>query len=182
MKALHVRQIILSIMGILFLLFVKPLPLLTQSQPLKEGKFKEVQPPSKSETPTSMIEAIQQRNADIDKKSKALEAKEQRLQIMEKEISNMIKKHTRILETITQKEAQKKSKLELEQEERYRRISKIYEKMPAEDAATRIDKMKEAFALNLLRVIKPKSVAQILVGLSPAKAAKLSEKLSRKPR
>ncbi len=182
MITVRVNQIILSIAAALFFLFVKPLPLLTQSQPLNKNSSKETESPLRPETPETMIEAIRQRNEDIDKKSEALKVKEQRLQIMAQEISSMIKKHTQILEDISQQKAQKKSKMALEQEERYRRISKIYEKMPPEDAATRIDKMKESLALNLLRVIKPKSVAQILIGLSPTKAAKLSEKLSRKPR
>jgi len=179
---IRVRKIIFSIAAIFFLLFVKPLPLFTQSQTLNKSRTEKTPSPSRSKTPASMIEAIRQRNQDIDKKAEALNIKEERLRIMSQEISNMIKKHTRILETISQKESEKKSKLELEQEERYQRISKIYEKMPPEDAATRIDKMKESLALKLLRVIKPKSVAQIFIGLSPTKAAKLSEKLSRRPR
>lgn len=182
MITVRIRQILLSFVAILFLLLVKPPPLLTQSQTLNKNGSNEIPSSSRLETPATMIEAIHQRNAEIDKKAEALELKEQRLKIMEQGIKKMINKNEQILETINQKNAQKNAKLALEQEERTRRISKIYEKMPPEEAAIRIDKMKESLALDLLRVIKPKSVAQILIGLSPAKAAKLSEKLNKKPR
>lgn len=174
MKIHLAKQTLFLVSAILFVLFLIPPPLLTQAQNLSKDR--------PDETPATMIEAIQQRNTDIDKRAKSLDLKEQKLRIMEQEISKMIKEHTQILEAIHQKETQKKTQRDHDEEERYRRLSKIYEKMPPEDAATRIDQMKESLALNLLRVIKPKTVALILSGLSPDKAAKLSEKLIRKPR
>jgi len=178
MKTHLAKRTLFLILAILFILFLKPSPLLAQTQNLNKNRPDETSAPTESKTPATMIEAIQQRNADIDKRTEALDLKEQRLRIMEQEISKMIKEHTKILETINQKEAQR----DQAQEARYSRLAKIYEKMPPEDAATRISRIEESLALNLLRVIKPKTVAQILSGLSPAKAAQFSEKLIRKPR
>ncbi|HLG22981.1 MAG TPA: hypothetical protein VI382_09205 [Candidatus Manganitrophaceae bacterium] len=53
----------------------------------------------------------------------------------------------------------------------------MYEAMPPEEAAARIEKMNESLALNLLGRIKEKIAAQILTGMNPTKAARMSEKL-----
>ena len=53
--------------------------------------------------------------------------------------------------------------------------------MPVEEAAQRIEKMREAVALDLLARLKSKTAGQILAALDPAKAARLVEKLAADP-
>ncbi len=61
-------------------------------------------------------------------------------------------------------------------------LSQAFETMPVEEAAQRIDKMKEPVALNLLGRLKGKTAGAILAALSPGKAARLVEKLAAEPR
>ena len=56
-------------------------------------------------------------------------------------------------------------------------LSQAFETMPVEEAAQRIDKMNDTVALTLLKRLKGKTAGQILAALSPAKAARLVEKL-----
>ena len=58
-------------------------------------------------------------------------------------------------------------------------LIKIYEAMDPEEAALRLEQMKEGLALDLLAAIKGKKAAALLAGVSPAKAARLSEGLRR---
>ncbi len=133
---------------------------------------------SEFQTPAVLIKAIEQRNTELDKRAEQLDAKEQRLQILEKEVDDMLKKYSKIREELEQKEAEQK-KLD---EPKYIRLAKIYEGMLPEVAAARIGEMKETVALNILTRIKEKVAAKILSGMDPAKAAKYSEKLVTPPR
>ena len=56
-------------------------------------------------------------------------------------------------------------------------LAKMYEAMPAKDAAERMDQMEEPLILKILLRIKPKTGAKILEEMKPSRAAKLSEKL-----
>ncbi|HLG43891.1 MAG TPA: hypothetical protein VI337_02650 [Nitrospirales bacterium] len=57
-------------------------------------------------------------------------------------------------------------------------LSQAFESMPSEEAAQRIEKMNEPVALELLSRLKGKTAGAILASLSPAKAARLIEKLA----
>lgn len=56
-------------------------------------------------------------------------------------------------------------------------IAKIYEAMPPEEAARRIEKMDSAMAVELLTRIKSKQAGKIMGAISAEKAAVLSEKI-----
>ena len=127
--------------------------------------------------PEALIKALEQRNLDLDKRAEQLDLKDQRLRIIEREVSEMLKKYTKLRDEVGQKE----KGLQQKQEGQIGRLAKMYESMPAEDAAVRMEQMEESLALSLLARIKEKTAAQILSGMSPAKAAKFSEKLSKKP-
>lgn len=133
--------------------------------------------PSPSRAPDAMIKAIEQRSVDLDRRAEQLDLKDQRLRMIEQEVSEMLKKDTQLRDEIGQKEKE----VHIGQEGQILRLAKMYESMPAEDAAIRMEQMEESLALNLLAKIKEKIAAQILSGMTPAKAAKFSEKLSKKP-
>lgn len=153
--------------------------LFAETEPaIKPGEIITDAAPRESPPPAAMIRAIEQRKSELDKRSQELDLKEERLRLMEQEVSQMLKKYTEIREALEEKEKRRKQT----EEKQVGRLAKMYEAMPPEEAAARIEKMDEALALTLLAKIKEKSAAQILTGLSAVKAAKLTEKLARSPR
>ncbi|MFQ5779775.1 MAG: hypothetical protein ACE5HN_03195, partial [Nitrospiria bacterium] len=76
MKTHLAKRTLFVISAILFILFLKPSPLLTQTQNRNKDRPDETSSHPESKTPATMIEAIQQRNAAIDKRTEALDLKE----------------------------------------------------------------------------------------------------------
>lgn len=126
------------------------------------------------ETPTALLDAIQQRNKELDKKSGQIAVREKQLQELKNEIARMLEKNSQIMTAI---DKQKKDRNEKE-EELFQRLAKVYQSMEPEEASKRIEKLKDPLALEILSRIKPKSVAAILTGMDPTRAARYSEKLS----
>ena len=60
-------------------------------------------------------------------------------------------------------------------------LAKIYEAMPAEEAAARLERMPERKALEVLRLLKGKSAGAILAEVKPERAARLTEQLLTAP-
>lgn len=150
----------------------------TEPPPKAGAMITHAPPPPDPSSPAAMIRAIEQRKGELDQRAHELDLKEERIRQMEQEVSQMLKKYSQIRQTQEEKETKKKQ----EDEKQLGRLVKMYETMPAEEAAARIDRMDESFALSLLGKIKEKNAAQILAGLNPTKAAKLTEKLARSSR
>ncbi|MFY9270879.1 MAG: hypothetical protein WAO55_14140 [Candidatus Manganitrophaceae bacterium] len=145
---------------------------------LKKGAIITTDPVPNPPAPAALIRAIEERNAELDKKAAALAQKEERLRLLEKEIQALLKKSSALREALEKKETKRK---EMEGEQ-FARLAKMYQAMPPEEAASRMERMEEPLALSLLAKMKEKSAAQILIGMPPAKAAKLTEKLANPPR
>jgi flagellar motility protein MotE (MotC chaperone) len=60
-------------------------------------------------------------------------------------------------------------------------LAKMYESMPAEEAAARIERLADRKALEILRIIKTKSAGAILAQVKVDRAAKLTEELLATP-
>lgn len=165
-------------LALILLLFFTPLLNAQTEPPVKAGEIITDAPPPDPSSPPAMLRAIEQRKSELDKRAQALDQKEERLRLMEQEIGRMLKKQTEVREALEEKEKKRKQ----EEDKQVGRLAKMYEAMPPEEAAARIEKLDESLALTLLGKIKEKSAAQILTGLNPTKAAKLTEKLARSPR
>lgn len=126
-------------------------------------------------TPEEMVAALKQRNIDIDQRENKVAERESRLKLLEEEIRVMISNYQKLKAEVDQKEADRVSAKALEEEARLVRLAKIYQTMPAKDAAVRITKLKEKTALNLLRKIKAKVASKILSNMNSTKAARYSE-------
>ncbi|MBS0183026.1 MAG: hypothetical protein JSS39_11550 [Nitrospira sp.] len=74
-----------------------------------------------------------------------------------------------------------KEKERLVQEQRTR-LAKIYESMPSEDAASRLEHMPDREAIEILRLVKAKTAGAILGQIKADRAAKLTEQLLHKRR
>jgi len=63
------------------------------------------------------------------------------------------------------------------QAQQFGKLAKIYEVMSPEDAAIRLQNMKDEFALAIIPLIKPKKSSKILAAMDPIVAAKFTEKM-----
>ena len=76
--------------------------------------------------------------------------------------------------------AEKKRAAELHNQ-KYGQLTKMYESMPAEEAAARIERMPDRKALEILRLVKGKTAGLILAQVKVDRAAKLTEQLLSNP-
>ena len=98
---------------------------------------------------------------------------EERLAIIKADIQKEIEYNEKLKKEI--EEAQKG--LDENAKERLLKVSKIYEAMPAEEAAKRLEKIDENTAVDIISVLKPRSAGAILAQMDNDKAASISKKM-----
>jgi len=137
------------------------------------------QPPSSEAA--SLVTLLQQRLEDLKKRERGLLEKQTRLERLQHDLNNLAARQTKEAEQLQAREraleAEKKKWKALDPSRL--RIIKVYEAMDPEEAAIRIEKMKEGLALDILAGIKEKTAAAVLAGMKPTKAAQLSAGLRR---
>lgn len=105
---------------------------------------------------------------------------EERLKIIQQDLTKKSEELKRLRDEISAKIKQQealKEQLERAQRENYQRLAKIYESMPPEEAAARIEKLDDDTATTLILAIKPRQAAKILANLNPEKAAVISKRI-----
>lgn len=105
---------------------------------------------------------------------------EDRLKILQEDLAKKteeLKKLKSEIDVKIKQQEQLKAQLEKAQQENYQRLAKIYESMPPEEAAMRLEKLDEDTATILLLAIKPRQAAKILANVNPEKAATLSRRI-----
>ncbi|HHW20634.1 MotE family protein [Thermodesulfovibrio thiophilus] len=105
---------------------------------------------------------------------------EDRLKILQQDLSKRTEELKKLKEEIDAKIKQQealKSQLEKSKEENYQRLAKIYEQMPPEEAAVRLEKLDDDTATMLILAIKPRVAGRILANVNPEKAAIISKKI-----
>lgn len=110
----------------------------------------------------------------------ATSIEEERLKILQEDLAKKteeLKKLKSEIETKIKQQEEIKAQLERAQQENYQRLAKIYESMPPEEAAARIEKLDNETAVTLLLAIKPRQAGKILANVSPEKAAVLSKRM-----
>ena len=118
-----------------------------------------------------LINALEKRKVELDKRAEEIEQENQRLQALKTELNALLGKLSQLKET--------EKRIDSIDERQLDHLSKMYEAMPPKDAALRIERLKEPLALKLLSSIKPKVAAKILNEIKPIRAARLTEKLSK---
>lgn len=129
-------------------------------------------------TPDTLLKAIKQREDELIQRADELNQQEQRLKIMDRDLRAMMDKYVKLRDEAVQKAKQAAPSKQDDDPAKLAQLAKVYEQMAPDDAAARIEKMDEAVALKILAAAKPKATAKILMGLPPAKAARLSERLA----
>jgi flagellar motility protein MotE (MotC chaperone) len=134
--------------------------------------------------PEELIAMFQQRKQDLERREQAVRTAEAQVAILKVEIEQILSKVEAIEQRRLDQEkaassrhtAQSKQAVDLRAQQ-LGQLAKMYESMPAEEAAARIEKMANRKALEILRLIKTKSAGAILAQVKVDRAAKLTEEL-----
>ncbi len=116
----------------------------------------------------------QQQQQPLLQQRKSLE--EERLAIIKADIQKQIEYNEKLKKEI---EAAQKT-IDTNARERLMKVSKIYEAMPADEAAKRLEKLDEDTAVDILSVLKPRAAGGILGEMDNDKAASISKKIINK--
>jgi len=142
--------------------------------------------------PEEVVAMLQQRQDDLEGREKAVRVSEERLTILKAELEQLLTKieaaDSQRLRPKEQQEkssagqsaAEKKRAAELHNQ-KYGQLIKMYESMPAEEAAARIEQMPDRKAVEILRLVKGKTAGLILAQVKVDRAAKLTEQLLSNP-
>ena len=143
------------------------------------------------EAPREVMDMLDSRKRDLDRREETIRRDEGRLMMVRADIEKLLVQNEalekRILratgkddQQVGNAKAQKAKALiekERHQQEQKVQLAKMYEAMPPEDAATRLEHMPDPKALEILRLIKTKAAGAILAQVKPERAAKLTEQL-----
>jgi flagellar motility protein MotE (MotC chaperone) len=169
----------LTMTAILVLLVA--LPVMAEELPLElQGATLETAAGNKQSTPSeTLMRLMEQRQQDLDRREAAVRRDEERMKLLRTDIEGLLKKQEKTAKpAATVTSAAKANTAVPTIAPNLVHLSQAFETMPVEEAAQRIDKMKEAVALSLLARLKGKTAGAILAALSPEKAARLVEKLA----
>jgi flagellar motility protein MotE (MotC chaperone) len=136
------------------------------------------------DVPREVIGMLDLRKRDLDRREEAVRQTEERLMIVRAEVEKILAKNDVLekrIESVRAKAEQQPPKERLAQAQK-NQLAKMYEAMPSEDAAVRLERMPDQKAIEILRLVKTKSAAAILAQVKPEHAAKLSvQLLAQKP-
>ena len=166
----------LTAMAILVLLLsfnalAEELPL--ELQPPETAPVKKMSMPSET-----LMKLMEERQQDLDRREAAVRLEEERLKLLRSDIEGLLKKQAGPAKSAAVSSSGGKPTTPTPN---LVHLSQAFETMPVEEAAQRIEKMREAVALDLLARLKSKTAGQILAALDPTKAARLVEKLAAGP-
>jgi len=142
--------------------------------------------------PREILEMLEQRRRVLDKREAALRGAETHLLELKAELEQIVSRYEKTAESQKRRseaaakvEADRKAKEDKVAAENRNvsqaQLAKIYEAMPPEEAAMRIERMPERKAIELLRLLKGKSAGAILAAVRPERAAHLTEQLLNVP-
>lgn len=136
------------------------------------------------DVPREVLGMLDLRKRDLDRREEAVRQNEERLMIVRAEVEKVLAKNEVLekrIESVRAKADQQAPKEHLAQAQK-NQLAKMYEAMPSEDAAIRLERMPDQKAIEILRLVKTKSAAAILAQVKPEHAAKLSvQLLAQKP-
>lgn len=149
-----------------------------------------------ADVPKEVLALLDQRKTFLDRREAALRVEQARLDDLKRDIEELLERYEKAVtggrdkhlaeQQAKEEEAKRKAKAAAEAEAAERKakldaVTKMYETMPAEEAAARIEHMPPDMAVTVLRSVKSKTAGSILALVRPAKAAKLTEQLAGSP-
>jgi len=139
------------------------------------------------EMPREVLEMLDQRKRDLDRREEVLRQNEERLTIVRNQVEELLEQNEALekrIQSARAKEVQPtaqstKSHADKDRgaQEQRTQLAKIFESMPSEDAAARLERMPDRKAIEILRMVKSKTAGAILSQVKADRAAKLTEQL-----
>jgi flagellar motility protein MotE (MotC chaperone) len=136
------------------------------------------------DAPREVLDMLDQRKRDLDRREQALRQNEERLMIVRGQIEELLDQNEALEKKIQNAQAkdvpqQAKALAEKDRIVQGQRtqLAKIYESMPSEDAASRLEHMPDRKAIEILKLVKAKTAGAILAQVKADRAAKLTEQL-----
>ncbi len=142
------------------------------------------------DVPKEVLHLLDQRKRFLDQREEALRVEQGRLSDLKRELEDLLDQYEASVKAY---EAKQQARTEgpakpgptkkppsaesADQQAALETVTKIFEAMPAEEAAVRIEKMPSAMAVKVLRSVKSKIAGAILAQVRPDKAAKLTAQI-----
>lgn len=171
----------------------KAAPVAQNEEPKPEIVKHDMQGPAMS-APREIHEMLEQRKRLLDQREAAVRRSETYLLELKAELEQIVTRHEQAVEAEKKRRRAAEAKGTGEADKlkpavkagptinvNQAQLAKIYEAMPAEEAAARLERMPERKALEVLRLIKGKSAGAILAEVKPERAARLTEQLLTTP-
>jgi flagellar motility protein MotE (MotC chaperone) len=165
----------------------------TKEEPQIQGVVGAFQGPATT-APREIFEMLEQRKRVLDAREAALRAAETNLVELKAELELIVSRHEQLVEAEKKRNQAAKAKSTSVPDKskdsknaggprnvNQAQLAKIYETMPPEEAAARLERMPERKAMEVLRLIKGKSAGAILAEVKPERAARLTEQLLTTP-
>ena len=132
--------------------------------------------------PQEIVDMLKQRQLVIERREDALKVEETRLSVLKKDLEDILARQQQLAKN-AQAAATKNGKPKPGDSAATAvdQVVKMYETMPPEEAAARLEKLPPAMALQVLRSLKGKTAGTILASVKPDKAAKLTEQFLARP-
>lgn len=126
----------------------------------------------------TLVEQLRARLMELNERERHLREEEHRFEKLQQDLDALKAEQAKAAEAFQAQrdKAQAQEQADVTQES-LARLVKVYEAMDPEEAALRIQEMKEKLALDILAGIKPQKAANVLAGVEAQKAARLSEGL-----
>jgi flagellar motility protein MotE (MotC chaperone) len=170
-------------------------------QAIESTGSEEDQPPVSANTnvqgpaissPREVLQMLEQRRRFLDKREAALRGADTHLLELKAELEQIVTRHERLVEAEKKRAQLVKAASDADKSKdpkngggprnvNQAQLAKIYEAMPPEEAAARLERMPERKALEVLRLLKGKSAGSILAEVKPDRAARLTEQLLTTP-
>lgn len=153
----------------------------------REGQNLRVQGPA-VDVPREVLNLLDQRKRHLDRREVMLRAEKERLENVKSDLEDLLSRYEGAVKAFeAQQERAQQTKVQRDRKTREGQaeavqakldvVAKMYEGMPAEEAAVRIEKMPTSMAVQVLRTVKSKTAGAILAQVKPDKAAKLTEQI-----
>ncbi len=137
--------------------------------------------------PREVVEMLEQRKRDLDRREETIRENEERLMIVRSQIEQLLDQNEALEKRIQSAQGKgdhspaQLAKIRAEKDragqEQRMQLAKIYEAMASEDAAARLERMPDRKAIEILRMVKSKTAGAILAQVKADRAAKLTEQL-----
>ncbi len=139
------------------------------------------------EMPREVLEMLDQRKRDLDRREEVLRQNEERLMIVRSQVEELLEQNEALEKRIQSARAKEErpaahsTKIQADKDrgaqDQRTQLAKIFESMPSEDAAARLERMPDRKAIEILRMVKSKTAGAILSQVKADRAAKLTEQL-----